>query len=95
MICAPFIGINHHWQNMIFGCAFLSSESAESFKWLFSTFLKSMGGIMPLTFITDQARAMVVAIREVMSGTRHRLCQWHIAQNALSHLGSLKNNKGF
>ncbi|XP_075096349.1 protein FAR1-RELATED SEQUENCE 5-like [Nicotiana tabacum] len=43
MICAPFIGINHHWQNIIFGCAFLSDESAESFKWLFSTFLKSMG----------------------------------------------------
>uniref|UniRef100_A0A1S3Y580 Protein FAR1-RELATED SEQUENCE 5-like n=1 Tax=Nicotiana tabacum TaxID=4097 RepID=A0A1S3Y580_TOBAC len=95
MICAPFIGINHHWQNIIFGCAFLSDESAESFKWLFSTFLKSMGGIAPKTIITDQVQAMAIAIREVMSGTRHRLCQWHISQNAPSHLGSLKNDKGF
>ncbi|XP_060211749.1 protein FAR1-RELATED SEQUENCE 5-like [Lycium barbarum] len=95
MICAPFIGINHHWQNIIFGCAFLSDESAESFKWLFSTFLKSMGGISPQTIITDQAQGMAIAIRKVMSGTRHRLCQWHISQNAPSHLGSLNNDKGF
>ncbi|XP_060178259.1 protein FAR1-RELATED SEQUENCE 5-like [Lycium barbarum] len=95
MICAPFIGINHHWQNIIFGCAFLSDESAESFKWLFSTFLKSMGGISPQTIITDQAQGMAIDIRKVMSGTRHRLCQWHISQNAPSHLGSLNNDKGF
>ena len=23
LICAPFVGVNHHWQNVIFGCAFL------------------------------------------------------------------------
>lgn len=95
MICVPFIRINHHWQNIIFSCAFLSYESAESFKWLFSIFLKSIGGIAPQTIIIDQARGMEISIREVMSGTRHRLCQWHISQNALSHLGSLKNDKGF
>ncbi|KAF3679774.1 hypothetical protein FXO38_02609 [Capsicum annuum] len=95
MICAPFIEINYHWQNIIFGCAFLSDESAKSFKWLFSTFLKSMGGISPQTIITDQAQGMTIGIREVMLETRHRLCQWHISQNAPSHLGSLKNDKIF
>ncbi|XP_075083925.1 protein FAR1-RELATED SEQUENCE 5-like [Nicotiana tabacum] len=52
-------------------------------------------GIAPQTIIIDQARGMEISIREVMSGTRHRLCQWHISQNALSHLSSLKNDKGF
>lgn len=35
VICAPFIGVNHHWQNIIFGCAFLSDERTSSFVWHF------------------------------------------------------------
>ncbi|XP_075091966.1 protein FAR-RED IMPAIRED RESPONSE 1-like [Nicotiana tabacum] len=54
-----------------------------------------MGGIAPKTIITDQIQAMAIAIREVMSGTRHGLCQWHISHNAPSHLGPLKNDKGY
>ncbi|XP_059310069.1 protein FAR1-RELATED SEQUENCE 5-like [Lycium ferocissimum] len=49
----------------------------------------------PQTIITDQAQVMAISIREVMSGTRHRLSQWHISQNAPSHLGSLNNDKDF
>ncbi|KAK9987073.1 hypothetical protein SO802_032024 [Lithocarpus litseifolius] len=37
MICAPFLGLNHHQQQVFFGCAFLLDESLESFTWLLGT----------------------------------------------------------
>ena len=43
LICAPFVGVNHHWQNVMFGCTFLLDETTDSFKWLFKSFLNSMG----------------------------------------------------
>ena len=44
MICAPFVRMNHHSKNGMFGCDFLLNEKIESFVWLFKTFLKSMSG---------------------------------------------------
>ncbi|KAK9999103.1 hypothetical protein SO802_018706 [Lithocarpus litseifolius] len=31
LIYAPFVGINHHWNNVLFGCAFLTDETTDSF----------------------------------------------------------------
>ncbi|KAK9663817.1 hypothetical protein RND81_14G000400 [Saponaria officinalis] len=31
----------------------------------------------------------------IYPATRHRLCQWHIQQNAISHFGSLKHDRTF
>ncbi|KAG8373845.1 hypothetical protein BUALT_Bualt11G0067600 [Buddleja alternifolia] len=59
------------------------------------TFLKSMGGKQPETIFTDQCQAMMNAIDTVFPCAHHRLCQWHINQNAPSHLGSMNNNSGF
>lgn len=38
MVCAPFVGVNHHRKNVFFGCAFLLDESISSFVWLFESF---------------------------------------------------------
>jgi len=95
LVCAPFVGVNHHWQNVMFGCALLLDETSVSFTWLFKVFLESMGNKQPKTIFTDQDGAMAKAIAEVMPDTRHRLCLWHIAQNAPSHLGSLNSNHRF
>ncbi|KAG8384333.1 hypothetical protein BUALT_Bualt04G0107300 [Buddleja alternifolia] len=95
LICAPFVGINHHKQNVMFGLAFMSDKTESSFEWLFRTFLKSMGGKQPGTIFTDQCQAMMNAIDTVFPCAHHRLCQWHINQNAPSHLGSMNNNSGF
>ena len=48
---APFVGVNNHFQTIIFGCALVIEESEDAFKWLFSTFLKAvedkhLGGIL-------------------------------------------------
>ncbi|KAK6115393.1 hypothetical protein DH2020_007662 [Rehmannia glutinosa] len=95
LICAPFIGINHHRQNVMFGLAFMSDETESSFEWLFRTFLDSMSDKQPETIFTDQCQAMMNAIETVFPCAHHRLCQWHINQNAPSHLGSLNGDSKF
>ncbi|KAK4433927.1 protein FAR1-RELATED SEQUENCE 5 [Sesamum alatum] len=42
LMCVPFMGINHHQQNLMFGLALLSDETEASFEWLFRTFRQSM-----------------------------------------------------
>ncbi|XP_050379523.1 protein FAR1-RELATED SEQUENCE 5-like [Argentina anserina] len=86
---APFIGVNHHKQTIIFGAALLYDETTSSFKWLFETFLAAMSGKHPKTILTDQSAAMAKAISEVFPETRHRLCVWHIYQNGAKNLSSV------
>jgi hypothetical protein len=75
---APFVGVNHHGQSMLFGAGLISSENTENFVWLFQTWLKCMKGRAPSAIITDQDRAMKNAISRVFPRTRHRYCLWHI-----------------
>ncbi|KAM3699648.1 hypothetical protein ACJW31_05G041700 [Castanea mollissima] len=56
-------GINHHWNNVLFGCAFLLDETTVSFTWLFETFIESMGNQQPKMIFTDQRQAMINAIK--------------------------------
>lgn len=95
MICAPFVGLNHHWKNVFFGCAFLSDETIASFVWAFQSFLKAMGNKAPKTIFTDQDHAMANAIKTVFPNTNHRLCVWHIGKNATHHIGHLLGKSGF
>ncbi|KAL6646750.1 hypothetical protein ACP70R_015444 [Stipagrostis hirtigluma subsp. patula] len=93
---APLLGFNHHKQTIVFGAALLYDESAESFVWLFRTFLQAMSGKQPETIFTDQCAAMAKAIAFVFPDTRHRLCLWHIYQKAPKHLGHvIANNREF
>ncbi|KAJ1691397.1 hypothetical protein LUZ63_015552 [Rhynchospora breviuscula] len=93
MPLAPFIGVNHHWQNIYFGVAMLRSETKVSFVWLFETWVKAMYGKEPKTIITDQCPSMRIAIKEVFPNTVHRCCQWHVMRKASDHLGALYNLK--
>ncbi|XP_020698054.2 protein FAR1-RELATED SEQUENCE 5-like [Dendrobium catenatum] len=94
LACAPFVGVNNHWQNVLLGVAFLSEETVESFTWLFRTFLRVMGDKHPITIFTDQDQAMSRAIEIAFPQTRHRLCQWHIMKKLPSKVHCYKcNNK--
>ncbi|XP_021735691.1 protein FAR1-RELATED SEQUENCE 5-like [Chenopodium quinoa] len=96
MICAPFVGMNHHANNVMFGMGFILNERTESFKWLFDTFLTSMGRRSPITIMTDQAQAIAAGIRNIFpKGVHHRLCVWHIEQNSKKHIGALRALDGF
>ncbi|XP_058181190.1 protein FAR1-RELATED SEQUENCE 5-like [Rhododendron vialii] len=80
LIFAPLLGVNHHGQTTLFGCAFLSDELSDSFEWLFKEFLKAMVGPPPKIIITDQDPAMTKAIACVLPTTFHRYCIWHIGK---------------
>ncbi|KAL0922196.1 hypothetical protein M5K25_006165 [Dendrobium thyrsiflorum] len=92
LVCAPFVGVNNHWQNILLGVAFLSEETIESFTWLFTTFLRIMGDKHPLTILTDQDQAMSRAIEVALPHTRHRLCQWHISKKVPSKVSCFNSN---
>lgn len=86
---APFIGVNHHGQPVLFGCAFLLNESEASFVWLFKTWLMAMSGRPPASITTDHDTVIGSAIVQVFPDTRHRFCKWHIfkkCQEKLSHV---------
>ena len=81
-----FLGPNHLKQTTIFGAALLYDETAETFMWLFETFITAMSGKKPKTILTDQDAAMAKALNTVWPETHHRLCIWHIYQNAAKNL---------
>lgn len=85
---APFIGVNHHCQPVLFGCALLLNESESSFIWLFENWLAAMSGCHPISITSDHDRIIRSAILDVFPGTRHRFCKSNIfreAQERLSH----------
>ncbi|XP_074364551.1 protein FAR1-RELATED SEQUENCE 5-like [Apium graveolens] len=59
--CMPFIpitGVNHHYQNILFGFALMQDETEISYKWVLKTWLEAVGNRPPLTIITDQDIAL-------------------------------------
>ncbi|KAL2939678.1 Protein FAR1-RELATED SEQUENCE 6 [Bienertia sinuspersici] len=84
---ANFVGVNHHGQSVLLGCALISHEDAEKFEWLFTNWISCMGGKAPDDILTDQDVAMKKAIAKVMPQTRHRWCLWHILNKLLLKLG--------
>ena len=69
---APFIGVNNHFQSVLLGCALLVDESTSTFTWLMQTWVQAIGGKAPGVILTDQDKAIKVAIRNVFPDTKHR-----------------------
>ncbi|XP_024039603.1 protein FAR1-RELATED SEQUENCE 5-like [Citrus clementina] len=87
---APFVGVNHHGHSILFGCGLISHEDVETFTWLFRTWLACMSNSAPIGIITDQDKAMKIAIAAVFPNTRHRWCLWHILKKIPDKLGGYK-----
>ncbi|KAL2932867.1 Protein FAR-RED IMPAIRED RESPONSE 1 [Bienertia sinuspersici] len=54
---ANFVGVNHYEQSLLLGCAFLSREDIDTFRWVFSQWILCMGSKAPGGILTDQAHA--------------------------------------
>ncbi|KAG2587640.1 hypothetical protein PVAP13_5NG189405 [Panicum virgatum] len=92
---APFVGITGHAHTCLLRCAFLSDETVETFKWVFETFVESMGGKHPKSIITDQDKAMKSAIEKVFPNSKHRNCFFHIKSKCYNkNLRCFAINKG-
>nr|XP_016508482.1 PREDICTED: protein FAR1-RELATED SEQUENCE 3-like isoform X1 [Nicotiana tabacum] len=86
---APFTGVNHHGQTILFGCALLLDESEATFVWLFKTFLAAMNDRAPVSIITDLDTVIQSAVAQVFPGTRHCINKWHVlrgGQDRMAHV---------
>ncbi|KAG4960190.1 hypothetical protein GLYMA_13G211200v4 [Glycine max] len=88
---ATFVGVNHHKQPVLLGCALIADESEESFTWLFQTWLRAMSGRLPLTVIADQDIAIQRAIAKVFPVTHHRFSLWQIKAKEQENMGLMGN----
>ncbi|XP_020188441.1 protein FAR1-RELATED SEQUENCE 5-like [Aegilops tauschii subsp. strangulata] len=83
---------NIFWANTtFFGFTLIRDEDADSFRWLFKTFLRCMRGKAPTCILTDQCPAMALAIPDAFKNTIHKLCRWHIMKKYRQHLAYLYN----
>lgn len=86
---ASFIGVNHHRQPVLLGCALIADESEESFTWVFQTWLRAMSSRRPLSIIADQDKIIQRSIAQVFPGTHHRFSAWQIMEREHENLGGL------
>ncbi|XP_021729927.1 protein FAR-RED IMPAIRED RESPONSE 1-like [Chenopodium quinoa] len=84
---AVFIGVNHHGQSILFGCALISRETAETCEWVLRTWLHCMGGKAPISILTDQDPAIRKVVNLTMPESCHRWCIWHILQKFSRYVG--------
>ncbi|KAL8104473.1 hypothetical protein AgCh_028627 [Apium graveolens] len=73
------VGVNHHYQSLLFGFALMRDELKTTFEWVLGTWLEVVEGKAPLAIITDQDQAMAGAIQSQLPNTTHLLSSWHIS----------------
>ncbi|KAK2976506.1 hypothetical protein RJ640_027590 [Escallonia rubra] len=90
----PIIGVNHHFQFMLLGCALVGDQTASTFIWLMNTWLRAVGGRAPSLIITDQDWSLKEAISEVFPDSRHCFCLWDVLRKIPESLSSIQNDFG-
>lgn len=81
-----FIGVNHHIQPTLLGCALIADETVNTFSWLIQTWYIAMGERAPQVMLTDQNTNIKAVIEAVLPGTRHYFCLWYILQKIPKNL---------
>ena len=49
-----FVGVNNHFQTVLFGGVLMTDEKIDSFRWVFREFASLMGGKEPSTVLTGK-----------------------------------------
>ncbi|XP_057431809.1 protein FAR1-RELATED SEQUENCE 5-like [Lotus japonicus] len=81
-----FCGVNNHNQTTVFGSAIIANETEETYIWVLERLVEAMKGKCPTSFITDGHLSMKNAISIVFPRAHHRLCAWHLLQNATRNI---------
>ncbi|XP_021747636.1 protein FAR1-RELATED SEQUENCE 6-like [Chenopodium quinoa] len=90
-----FVGVNHHGQSILLGCALVTNEDCDTYNLVFKQWLECMNDVAPKAILTDQAAAMRRSLEEVMPNTRHRWCIWHIMRKIPEKLGKCDRYQEF
>ncbi|CAL5028599.1 unnamed protein product [Urochloa decumbens] len=90
---ASLIGINGHGKPTVFGWALLENDEAETFSWLFRTFLDVMDGKKPSITMTHQDSAIQKSVAEVFPTVFHRFSMWHVMREAAAQCGGFMVNR--
>ncbi|XP_047090033.1 protein FAR1-RELATED SEQUENCE 6-like [Lolium rigidum] len=81
------LGVNNHGHLVLLGCGLLSKDSKENYVWLLKRWLSCMNGKPPEAITTSYSDAVAEAVAEVLPGTRHRFCFWHILRKLQENVG--------
>ncbi|EOA33692.1 hypothetical protein CARUB_v10019873mg [Capsella rubella] len=87
-----FVGIDHHGDSILLGCALLPDQSFDTYLWLFRAWLTCMLGRPPQTFITQQCKAMRTAVSQVFPRAHHRLSLTHVLHNIFQSVVQLQQD---
>ncbi|KAL1186092.1 hypothetical protein V6Z11_A01G155900 [Gossypium hirsutum] len=85
----PFIGVNHHLQFLLLGCALVADQTKSTYVWLMQAWLRAMGGNAPKVILTDHDKALKAAVVEAFPDSRHCFCLWHILSKIPEKLGNV------
>ena len=80
------VGVNHHHQIVVFGCALWMDESIATYEWVLETFFIIMMNKKLISIVTDGDKTMRKAIKKVLSDGFHRMCSWHLQRNAFTNV---------
>jgi len=93
MILVVLLAIDNHNRSRLVATALVSNETQTTFSWILTSILKATNHPPALLF-TDADLAMVAAIQEVWSTTKHQFCLFHIRKNLDKHfLGVFKGDQ--
>ncbi|XP_022133660.1 protein FAR1-RELATED SEQUENCE 2 isoform X2 [Momordica charantia] len=85
----PIVGVNHHFQYILFGGALIGDTDTSSFIWLMKTWLKAVGGSAPRVVLTDQEQFLKEAVADVFPNTLHFFSLWHMLRRVPGKLGKI------
>jgi hypothetical protein len=55
-----FVGVNNHFQSVVFAGVLMTHETTDAFKWVFNTFARLMGNVTPKTILTGNTNNFFV-----------------------------------
>ena len=71
-----FVGVNNHFQSVLFGGVLMTDETTESFRWVFREFVNLMGGKAPPTVLTGLIFAFRICDIHIINLLR--LKKWYL-----------------
>jgi len=85
--------VDHNYQNIFFGLAFINEETSEAYSWILDQFCQIHNNIKPGLIFSDSEAAILSAIEDRLTDIPHRLCAWHIMRNLRKNFNFIKSDE--